>query len=104
MKRAGLVLIIPLLWLGALFVTLRYLTCIFTNPDKAWSIADMLDQTINVGANGQVDTTISARAGRAAAKRRVWGCLLCRVLDRIQPDHCADAVAAEAARVPKRTA
>lgn len=95
MKRAGLILIVPLLWLGALFVALRYLTCIVMNPDKAWAIADMLDIAINVGANGQVDTTISARAGHAASRHRPWGCVLCWVLDRIQPDHCADAMAAE---------
>lgn len=88
MKRLGLILILPILWLGAWFVAIRYLTCIFTNVDKAWNIALMIDETCNVGANGEVQTTISARAGRAQNDHKMWGCILCRILGWIQPHHC----------------
>lgn len=94
-RRAALMALTPLLWLALGFVALRYLTAIVSNPDKAWSIARMIDEGANVGANGQVNTTISARAGRAAAAHRRWGCLLCALLDAIDPHHCADAVASE---------
>lgn len=88
MKRFALVLIIPLLLFGALFTAIRYVTCIFTNPDKAWNIAKMIDETGNVDANGQVNMTISKRAALARNKNRRWGCVLCWVLDHIQPNHC----------------
>lgn len=93
MKRLALVLIVPLLVLGAAFLALRYVTCVVVNADKAWNIAHMLDEAINVGANGQVNTTISARAGRAKAAGRTWGCVLCWALDKIKPGHCERAAA-----------
>lgn len=95
MKRVGLVLISPLLVVGAAAVAVRYLTTIVTNPDKATNIALMVDQTVNVGANGQVDTTISGRAGRAMLRGKKWGCILCKVLDMIVKNHCLNAVKSE---------
>lgn len=93
MKTFGLVLIFPLLLLGLLIITpIRYLTCIFTNSSKAWNIALMIDQTCNVDANGRVDQSISQRAALAKNANRTWGCILCKVLDWIQKDHCANSL------------
>ncbi len=49
-----------------------------------------LDQLINTLAGGDPDETISSRAAKAAARGRRWGCVLCRVLDRIDPGHCTN--------------
>lgn len=88
MTRPYLIMLTPLLLFGAVFLFIRYITCIFMNPKKAWHIALMLDEADNVGANGEVNTTISARAARARNAGRRWGCLLCWLLDRIQSHHC----------------
>jgi hypothetical protein len=31
---------------------------------------------------------LSARANRVQKEGRVWACVLCRLLDRIEPGHC----------------
>lgn len=46
------------------------------------------DQTLNAAIGGSEDETISSRAGKGA-KRGIWRyCLLCRLLDRVDPGHC----------------
>ncbi len=55
-----------------------------------FSLLILLDVCINHLFNGRVET-ISSRAGRARASGRTWGCVLCRWLDSIDPDHCATA-------------
>ena len=57
-----------------------------------WMVLVLLDVCVNRLFNGRVET-ISSRAGRARASGRAWGCILCRLLDDIQPNHCADAMA-----------
>ena len=91
--RLALLALFPLLLLGLVVITpWRYLWSIFSNPDKAWNIAKMIDETGNVDANGKVNTTISARAARAQIAGRPWGCVLCKVLDWIQKDHCKNSL------------
>lgn len=92
MKRVGLLLLFPLILIGLGYTLLRYLTCLVGNPEKGWSVALMVDETCNVDANGYVNTTISARAARAASRGRHWGCILCRVLSWVQPHHCDHAL------------
>lgn len=46
------------------------------------------DQLINAILNGYPDETISSRAAKAARRGTPWGCLLCKVLDWIDPGHC----------------
>lgn len=86
--KVAMLCLTPLLALGCLFVLARYVTCVFTNPDKAWNVAYEVDVASNVGANGKRDTTISARANRARLAHKPWGCLLCKLLDWISKDHC----------------
>jgi hypothetical protein len=88
MKRLALLLLLPFLILGCFWSMWRYLWSIGTNPAKAWQIAYMLDEMANVGANGKPNTTISARAARAHNAGKEWGCLLCRMLNWFQANHC----------------
>ncbi|MCY0916244.1 hypothetical protein [Massilia antarctica] len=66
----------------------RMLYLIARNPRKAWSMAVAHDQLANAATNGHMDETISSRANRARTNGRRWGCVLCRLLDRIDKDHC----------------
>lgn len=93
MKRIALIALFPLLFIGLVFVAFRYLYSIITNTDKALNIADMIDQAANVSANGRLDETISARAAKAQIAGRKWGCILCKILNAIQTDHCKNALA-----------
>lgn len=74
--------------IGCVFSILRFITCVFMNPSKAWNIAYEVDVMSNVGANGERNTTISARAARARDAGRKWGCVLCKILNRFQKNHC----------------
>jgi hypothetical protein len=60
--------------------------------NRAWPVAVANDQALNaalVGVAGSEDETVSSRAGKAASKDKRWGCILCRLLDKIDPGHCA---------------
>lgn len=58
------------------------------NSHRAWVLAVAYDQLANAATGGNEDETLSSRANRARAEGRRWGCLLCRLLDRLDPDHC----------------
>lgn len=51
----------------------------------------LLDISVNRLFNGRVET-ISARAGRGVKKGKTWAKILCRILDKIDPGHCEDAL------------
>ena len=93
MKRLALLALLPLLALGCAWSLWRYAWSIAFNTGKAWNIALMVDQTANVGANGKVDTTISARAARARNAGKPWGCWLCHTLHAATgTNHCDEAL------------
>lgn len=46
------------------------------------------DQALNALTGGHEDETVSSRAARARDRGRRWGCVLCGVLDWLDPDHC----------------
>lgn len=55
---------------------------------RAVRVAVAHDQALNAGWGGSEDETISSRAGKGV-RRGVWHwCLLCRVLDKLDPGHC----------------
>lgn len=91
-KRLALLALYPLLVLALAYTALRYIVALVCNPDRACMIAYMIDETANVDANGPRNETISARAAKAAQHGAGWGCMLCWLLDRIQPNHCENAV------------
>ncbi len=51
-----------------------------------------LDQLANAVLRGDPDETLSSAAGKARNAGRRWGCVLCRVLDWIDSDHCNKAI------------
>jgi hypothetical protein len=51
-------------------------------------LAVSYDQLANAATNGDPDETISSRGNRARDEGRSWGCILCRLLDWIEQDHC----------------
>lgn len=53
-----------------------------------WNLLISLDQFLNALTLGDPDETISSRAGKAMQEGKRWGCVLCRVLDVFQKDHC----------------
>lgn len=88
MRRLKLLLLWPLLLIGAIYFLLRYPFAVFLAPDKALRMATAMDEAANVAVNGYGDTTISARAARARNRGKRWGCVLCRLLDSVDADHC----------------
>lgn len=88
MKRVALVMLVPLILAANLWAWIRYLWCTLANPSEGWRLAISWDQLFNAAANGSEDETVSSRAARARTEGRRWGCLLCRLLDRVDPGHC----------------
>jgi hypothetical protein len=54
--------------------------------------AVLLDEAANTVFGGSPNETISERAAKARNAGRKWGCLLCLVLNRINPGHCDNAL------------
>jgi len=53
------------------------------------------DQTVNAAIGGDEDESISSRAGKGQlAKVRHW-CVLCKLLDIVQKDHCKLSIEAD---------
>jgi hypothetical protein len=55
-------------------------------------IAVAIDQLGNAILGGNPDETISSRAEKARLRGARWGCVLCRFLDWLDPNHCAKSV------------
>jgi hypothetical protein len=51
-----------------------------------------VSQVLNVLLGGDPDETLSSRAGKARLNGRAWGCILCKVLDRLDKNHCTNAI------------
>lgn len=93
MKRILILLaLLPLLAVGCVLAMLRYAYAAVAAPERAWSIALAIDDLGNVAANGALGQTISSRAAHDRPQR--WACLLCWVLDRLDPGHCDRALTA----------
>lgn len=87
------------LWGGSLLMSLAAnlvaLIAALAGSDRAWPVAVANDQALNaalVGRSGSEDETVSSRAGKAAQSGRRWGCILCRMLDWLDPGHCARSI------------
>ena len=91
MKRIYLILLFPLLVLALAWWTIKYLWAIAFAPDHAWDLAISADQLANAAFNGNVDETISSRAGRHKDDER-WACILCWLLNHIDKDHCEKSI------------
>lgn len=60
-----------------------------------------LDRFGNALTRGDCDLTISQQNAIRAAQGKPLACLICRLLDWIMPDHCADSL--RDAKLPPRT-
>lgn len=60
----------------------------FAGSRRAVKAATAYDQLWNALLGGHEDETISSRAAKARAAGRRWGCVLCRIVDAIDRDHC----------------
>lgn len=88
MNRLRLSAIFLLCLAASMYAAIRMLWSIFANPQRAWVMAIAHDQLANAGAGGDPDETISSRANRGRSEGRRGWCLLCRLLDRLDPNHC----------------
>ena len=86
-------LLIWLLCLVASFVSAVWmLIAIAVGSKRAWSLAISHDQLANTAFGGDEDETISSRAGKANREGKRWACVLCKLLDKIDPNHCEKSI------------
>lgn len=64
-----------------------FVSCFVETP-RYWRVAIGFDQTGNAVLGGNPDETLSSRAARAMNRGERWGCILCKLLDHVQKDHC----------------
>lgn len=92
------------LWLlcqvAGIVASLWMLAAIAAGSPRAWRLAVAYDQLANSAFGGDPDETISSRAGKAARSGRRWGCVLCRLLDRLDPEHCEKSLEWDRGRRP----
>jgi hypothetical protein len=67
-----------------------------------YSVFIALDQLLNAVTFGYPDETVSFRAATARDAGKPWGCVLCRVLDWIDPRHCDGALKGKKMSLIKR--
>lgn len=91
-ERAALLTLWALCQLAHVVAALWMLCAALAGSPRAWRLAVSYDQLANTAFGGNEDETISSRAYKAATQGRRWGCVLCRLLDKIQQDHCQKAV------------
>lgn len=89
MKQRVILLALWLLCQVAHVVAATWMLCaVLAGSPRAWRLAVSYDQLANAATGGDPDETISSRANRGRSEgRRTW-CLLCRLLDKLDPDHC----------------
>ena len=92
MRKLILLLLAVLLAAACALSLLRYLWAAVTNPARAWQIALAIDDLGNVASNGALGQSISSRAAHDRPQR--WACLLCWLLDKLDPGHCDRAMTA----------
>lgn len=90
MNRIKLLGIFALCLAASLYAAVRMFWCILVNPQRAWVMAVSHDQLANAATGGNPDETVSSRAFRAQTEGRRWGCVLCKVLDWVDKNHCRD--------------
>lgn len=88
MSRAAMVAIWLLCQVAHVVASVWMLIAALYGSNRAWKLAVGYDQLANVAFGGDPDETISSRAGKAMKRGSRWACVLCRLLDRFDPDHC----------------
>lgn len=64
------------------------------NPILRWLLnwAILADEWLNTLTLGDPGETVSSRAGKAMLRKVLWACILCKLLDLAQKDHCLKAI------------
>ena len=88
LKRFAIFALLIVCQLAVIAAIPRAAWALIFNPDKAFDLACGYDLLGNIVTNGEIGDYISSRAYRAMQDGREWGCVLCKVLDWIQPNHC----------------
>lgn len=89
MARALLFVAILLACQIAHFIgTIWLLVAGLVRSERAWNIVLGYDYLGNAITGGKPGELISTRANRARKEGRRWACILCRLLDRVDPGHC----------------
>ena len=58
------------------------------------------DQLLNVVFGGDEDETVSSRIAKDRRRGRKFACVLCRILDWLDPDHCEKAIERDEGKRP----
>lgn len=79
---------------GALVAAVWLLGCVLFSPygPRPIAISKGFDQLANAATGGHEDETISSRAGRLKKEGRGWACVLCKLLDKLDPNHCEKSI------------
>lgn len=95
MKRRLLLLVFLLVgFFGCILSAFWMIGAILFYPQsqRAWKISISYDQLGNTMTGGNEDETISSRAGRLKKEGRGWACVLCKLLNWLQKDHCENSI------------
>ena len=93
MKTRAALLALWLLCQVANAVAALWMLCaLLVDSPRAWHLAVSYDQLANTAFGGDEDETISSRAAKARLKGKRWGCILCRFLDWLDPNHCTNSI------------
>lgn len=88
LSRLYIILLVPVFVLAFVLTVIRLAWALLVNVRMANRIALSFDQLANAAFGGNPDETISSRAGRKKKDGEKWACLLCRLLDVFEKDHC----------------
>ena len=91
-QRAALLALWALCQLVHVVAAVWMLCAALAGSPRYWRLAVSYDQLANTAFGGDEDETISSRAEKARRKGRRWGCVLCRVLDWLDKDHCKNSI------------
>ncbi|TFW71914.1 hypothetical protein C3Y98_05285 [Methylotenera oryzisoli] len=68
------------------------LCAIISGSNRALLIAKSFDQLGNATTGGNEDELISSRAAKARKRGEKWACVLCKILDKIEANHCENSI------------
>ena len=99
--RLSMLAIWVLCQIAAVIASLWMLAAALAGSRRAWTLAVAHDQLANAAFGGHEDETLSSRAGKAAREGKRWACVLCRMLGRLDPDHCEKSIESDEGKLLK---
>lgn len=88
--RLVVLLIYPIAMISAIVAAVFIPITALVGSERSWNMLVALDRLGNAATGGQSDQTISDRANTAWHQGKAWGCVLCKILNWIQRNHCQD--------------